>query len=63
MNVTNENSPSVAIHKRGRLLEQAEQFKDNYDNDNYSDNIEYASVHGWTNIKTGMHWLAAIRIE
>jgi hypothetical protein len=44
-------------------LEQAKQLKDNYDNDNYSDYIEYASVHGWTNIKVGVRWLAAIRIE
>jgi hypothetical protein len=28
-----------------QLLEQAEQFKDNYDHDNYSDNIEDVSVH------------------
>jgi hypothetical protein len=54
MHVTNENSPSVGIHQRGRLLEQAEQFKDNYDNDNYSDYVEYVSVHGWTNIKMGV---------
>jgi hypothetical protein len=43
----------VGIHQRGRLLEQAEQFKDNYDNDNYSDYIEYASVHGWTKYQSG----------
>jgi hypothetical protein len=63
MHVTTENSSSVGIHQRGGLLEQAEQFKDNYDNDNYSDYIEYASVHGWTNIKVGVRWLAAIRIK
>jgi hypothetical protein len=63
MHVTNENSSSVGIHQRGRLLEQAEQFKDNYDNDNYADYVEYASAHGWTNIKVGVRWLAAIRIK
>ena len=35
----------MAIHDRGRLLEQAEQFKDNYYNDNYSDYIENVSIH------------------
>jgi hypothetical protein len=33
------------IHQQGRVLEQAEQFKDDYDNDDYSDYIENASVH------------------
>jgi hypothetical protein len=46
MHVTNENSSSVGIHQRSRLLKQAEQFKDNYDNDNYTDYVENASVHG-----------------
>jgi hypothetical protein len=31
--------------EEGRLLEQAEQFEDDYDNDNYSDYVENASVH------------------
>jgi hypothetical protein len=30
--------------RKGRLLEQAEQFEDDYDNDNYSDYVENASV-------------------
>jgi hypothetical protein len=45
MHLSNEESSSLAIHQRGPLLEQAKQFKDNYDNDNYSDYIENASVH------------------
>jgi hypothetical protein len=31
--------------EEGGLLEQAEQFEDDYDNDNYSDYVENASVH------------------
>jgi hypothetical protein len=45
MHFSNEESSLLAIHQRSRLLEQVAQFKDNYDNDNYSDYIEDASVH------------------
>jgi hypothetical protein len=31
--------------QQGRLLEKAEQFEHDYDNDNYSDYVEDASVH------------------
>jgi hypothetical protein len=36
---------SVRIPQQSRFLEQVEQFKDDHDNDNYSDYIEDASVH------------------
>jgi hypothetical protein len=36
----------VAIRQPGRFLEQAEQFEDDHDNDNYSDDVEDVSVHG-----------------
>jgi hypothetical protein len=45
MSVSNEESSSEAIHQQGRLLEQPEDFEDDYDNDNYSDYVEDASVH------------------
>ena len=45
IHLSNEESSSVEIHQRGRLLEQAEHFEDDHNNDNYSDYIEDASVH------------------
>jgi hypothetical protein len=30
---------------QGQILEQAEQFENDYDNNNYSDYVEDASVH------------------
>jgi hypothetical protein len=45
MRVTNEDCSPARIHQQGRVLEQPEQFKDDYDNDDYSDYIENASVH------------------
>jgi hypothetical protein len=41
------------------LLEQVEQFKDNHDNDNYSDYIE-DSVHVGANTRVGGWWPAFI---
>ena len=58
MHLSNEESSSVRIHQRGRLLEQAEHFEDDHDNDNYSDYIEDASVHARANIKLGVRWPA-----
>jgi len=43
--VSNENSSPWQSHQQSRLLEKAEQFEDDYDNDNYSDYVEDASVH------------------
>jgi hypothetical protein len=37
---------SVEIQWQSRVLEQAEQFKDDHDNDNYSDYVKDVSVHG-----------------
>ena len=39
------NCSSVRIPQQSRFLEHVEQFKDDHDNDNYSDYIEDASVH------------------
>ena len=36
---------SWQLHRQGQFLEQAEQFEHDYDNDNYSDYVEDASVH------------------
>jgi hypothetical protein len=43
--VGNEESSSVAIAPARPILEQAEQFEDDPDNDNYSDYVEDASIH------------------
>jgi hypothetical protein len=46
-----------------RFLEQPEEFEHDYDNDNYSDDIEDASVHGGANIKLGVWWPAFMQIK
>jgi hypothetical protein len=47
MRINSGESWSVACqsHQQGRLLEQAEQFEDDHNNDNYSDYIKDVSVH------------------
>jgi hypothetical protein len=63
---TNNETPSVAmrISNDGRwftaatgkpsFLKQAEQFEDDYDNNNYTDYVEDASVHAVTDIRLGL---------
>ena len=46
-----------------RFLEQPEEFEHDYDNDNYSDDIEDASVHVGANIKLGVWWPAFMQIK
>jgi hypothetical protein len=45
MRVSNDDSRPWQSHQQDRLLEKAEQFEYDYDNDNYSDYVEDASVH------------------
>src|SRR4029453_8893202 len=45
MLTSNEDSSPAAIDPQGQILEQAEQFENDYDNNNYSDYVEDASVH------------------
>jgi hypothetical protein len=45
MGVSNEDSSPWQSHQQGQLLEQAKQFEHDYDNDNYPDYVEDASVH------------------
>jgi hypothetical protein len=49
--------------RQGRFLEQPEQFEHDYDNDNYSNDIEDASVHVGANIKLGVWWPAFMQIK
>jgi hypothetical protein len=44
--VSNEDTLLLGINQQRPTLEQAEQFKDHHDNDNYSDYVEDVSVHG-----------------
>ena len=43
--MTREGSSLVAIATVGQILEKAEQFEHDYDNNDYSDYIEDVSVH------------------
>jgi hypothetical protein len=45
MLTSNGDSSPAAIDPQGHILEQAEQFENDYDNNNYSDYVEDASVH------------------
>jgi hypothetical protein len=46
---------------QGQFLKQAEQFEDDYDNNDYSDYIEDVSVHAVTDIKSGLGWPSILR--
>jgi hypothetical protein len=45
MRLSYEDSSPWEAHQQGRLLEQAKQFEHDYDDDNYSDYVEDASIH------------------
>ncbi len=45
MRISSDDSSLVAIPIVGQLLEQAEQFEHDYDNNDYSDDVEDVSVH------------------
>ena len=47
-----EKLSAFVAEQRG-VLEQAEQFEHDYDNNNYSDYVEDVSVHAVTNIRLG----------
>ena len=55
--ISNDRSSVVAVAARP-ILKQAEQFEDDYDNNNYSDYVEDASVHAVTDIRLGLRWRA-----
>jgi hypothetical protein len=50
-------------HPEANFLKQAEQFEDDYDNNNYSDYVEDASVHAETDIRLSLRWPAFIQNE
>jgi hypothetical protein len=47
----------VGIHRQSRPLEQAEQFKDDHYNDNYSDYVEDVSVHDGDSVDSSFSFL------
>jgi hypothetical protein len=51
MRISKKNPFLVAATPQAKCLKQPEQFKDDYDNNNYSDYVEDASVHVFTDIR------------
>jgi hypothetical protein len=54
---------SLQLPRKGNFLKKAEQFEYDYDDNNYSDYIEDASVHAVTDIRLGLPWPAFIQNE
>ena len=48
-----EDPSLFPIVPQGQFLKQAEQFEDDYNDNNYSDYVEDVSVHAVTNIRLG----------
>jgi hypothetical protein len=44
---------SLQLPRKANFLKHAEQFEDDYDDNNYSDYVEDVSVHAVTNIRLG----------
>jgi hypothetical protein len=54
---------SLQLSRRANFLKKAEQFEYDYDDNNYSDYIEDASVHAVTDIRLGFRRPAFIQNE
>ncbi len=50
MRISNDGPWFAAATCKASLLKQAEQFEDDYDNNNYTDYVEDASVHALTDM-------------
>jgi hypothetical protein len=53
----------AATTRKANFLKQAQQFEDDYEDNNYSDYVEDASVHAVTDIRLGLRWPAFIQTE
>ena len=53
MRLSYEDSSPWQAYQQGRLLEQAQQFEHDHDDDNYSDYVEDASVHAVNRYQSG----------
>ena len=60
--ISDDRSWVVAVAARP-ILKQAEQFEDDYDNNDYSDYVEDTSVHAVTDIRLGLPWPAFMQTE
>jgi hypothetical protein len=63
MRISDDGPWFAAAICKANFLKQAEQFEDDYDNNNYSDYVEDASVHAMTDIRLGLRWPAFIQNE
>jgi hypothetical protein len=54
---------SWQLSQKANLLEQAEQFEDDYDDNDYSNYVEDVSVHAVTDIRLGLRWPAFMQTE
>jgi hypothetical protein len=49
--------------QKANFLKQAEQFEDDYDDNDYSNYVEDVSVHAVTDIRLGLRWRAFMRAD
>ena len=63
MRISNDRSSHVTSSEKANFLKQAEQFKDDYDNNNYSNYVEDVSVHAVTDNRLSLRWPAFMQTE
>jgi hypothetical protein len=63
MRISNDGPWFAAATCNASFLKQAEQFEDDYDNNNYTDYVEDASVHAVTDIRLGLRWPAFLQTD
>jgi hypothetical protein len=63
MRISDDGPWFAAATCKANFLKQAEQFEDDYDNNNYSDYVEDASVHAVTDIRLSLRWRAFMQAE
>jgi hypothetical protein len=63
MRISDEDPSLLAIAPQAQFLKQAEQFENDYDDNNYSDYVEDASVHAVTDIRFDLPWPAFMQTE
>jgi len=59
--ISNDGPWFEAATCKASFLKQAEQFEDDYDNNNYTDYVEDASVNAVTDIRLGLRWPAFLQ--
>ncbi len=61
--ISEEDPFLLETSRKANFLKQAEQFEDDYDNNNYSDYVEDISVHAVTDIRLSLRWPAFMQTE